>query len=410
MFTSDHMGATVKQFTHRYVESQKPNPDKPYEVAEPNGSGLRLVVWPSGKKTYIFRYRRPGDGKPAKFTIGQIDLAAARDALDDAKAKLRKKIDPGAAKRAADDKARAAAADTVEAVCEEYISKVASKNLRSWKQQQKDLRRLVYGKIGTRPISSIKRSDCVRLFEAIGEKTPVMADSIRAYLGTVFTWYEGRSDDFRSPITKAIKRQAKPTAERARTRILTDDEIRGLWAKTNTEEPFPALVRFLLLTGCRLREGSEMPRTERTSNGDWLLPKERHKTKRELLRPLSPQARDILDKQPVIRDCPFYFTRDGRKPIESFSRDKKRLDDKLPEDMPHWTLHDLRRTASSLMNRAGVNSDHVERCLGHVIGGVKGTYNRHDYEKEKREAYDALAALIDRIISPPTDNVVPIRA
>ena len=73
-----------------------------------------------------------------------------------------------------------------------------------------------------------------------------------------------------------------------------------------------------------------------------------------------------------------------------------------------WTLHDLRRTARSLMSRAGVPSDHAERCLGHVIGGVRGVYDRHQYREEMLLAYEKLAALIAQIIEP-RPNVVAIR-
>ena len=61
------------------------------------------------------------------------------------------------------------------------------------------------------------------------------------------------------------------------------------------------------------------------------------------------------------------------------------------------------------MSRAGVNSDIAERCLGHVIGGVRGVYDRHEYLSEKRSAFDALAAQIERILNPQ-ENVVPLRA
>jgi integrase len=74
--------------------------------------------------------------------------------------------------------------------------------------------------------------------------------------------------------------------------------------------------------------------------------------------------------------------------------------------MPPWTLHDLRRTARSLMSRAKVPTDHAERVLGHVIGGVRETYDRYEYLNEKREALLALAGLIDRILNPPANNVV----
>jgi integrase len=49
------------------------------------------------------------------------------------------------------------------------------------------------------------------------------------------------------------------------------------------------------------------------------------------------------------------------------------------EPIPNWTLHDLPRTARTLMVRAGVRPDISERVLGHVIAGVEGTYDRHSY-------------------------------
>jgi integrase len=88
----------------------------------------------------------------------------------------------------------------------------------------------------------------------------------------------------------------------------------------------------------------------------------------------------------------------------------KQLSEKLG-NMPHWTLHDLRRTARSLMAKAGVADNIAERVLGHTIGGVQGIYNRHDYFDEKSDALQRLATLIEQIINPPdTDNVVELKA
>jgi integrase len=76
-----------------------------------------------------------------------------------------------------------------------------------------------------------------------------------------------------------------------------------------------------------------------------------------------------------------------------------------------WTLHDLRRTARSLMSRAGVPRDHAERVLGHSIGSdVEKTYDRHRYDLEKQNALAALAALIDQIIGgEPSGKVVRLK-
>jgi integrase len=75
---------------------------------------------------------------------------------------------------------------------------------------------------------------------------------------------------------------------------------------------------------------------------------------------------------------------------------RRRLD--LDSGVTGWRLHDLRRTARSLMSRAGVPSDHAELCLGHVLTGVRATYDRHAYHAEKAEAFERLSALVMTIV------------
>ena len=67
----------------------------------------------------------------------------------------------------------------------------------------------------------------------------------------------------------------------------------------------------------------------------------------------------------------------------------------------------MRRTARSLLSRAGVAPDIAERCLTHTIGGVRGVYDRHRYEAEMLSAFEALAAQIERVVSPQP-NVIAI--
>jgi integrase len=94
--------------------------------------------------------------------------------------------------------------------------------------------------------------------------------------------------------------------------------------------------------------------------------------------------------------------------FNSWSQRKDELDAKLLADMPHWTFHDLRRTARSLLSRAGVRPDISERVMGHAIPGVEGVYDRHSYSDEKADALERLAALIGTIINPPEGNVVAL--
>jgi integrase len=163
--------------------------------------------------------------------------------------------------------------------------------------------------------------------------------------------------------------------DRARSRILTGDELRAVWASADEGRgPFAALVKFLLLTAARRCEASDMRWTE-IEGTDWVLPASRNKTKEQLARPLSKAAVAVLTKLPRLSGCEFVFTTGGKTPIGGFSKSKTNFDKAC--GVKDWTLHDLRRTARSLMSRAGVNSDIAERCLGHVIGGVRGVYDRH---------------------------------
>ena len=174
-------------------------------------------------------------------------------------------------------------------------------------------------------------------------------------------------------------------------------------------------MRFLLLTAARRNEAAAMAWGEVEKNGGWTLPAARNKTKEDFIRPLSKMARDILDDQPAIDGNPYVFTT-GRAWLSGFSKAKKDFDkavlaellkhDANAKPLSNWTLHDLRRTARSLLSRAGVSSDHAERCLGHALPGVRGVYDRHEYHDEKQQAFEALAAQIERIVNPPADNVV----
>jgi integrase len=188
------------------------------------------------------------------------------------------------------------------------------------------------------------------------------ADLCLAYLSRAFNWHASRVDEFRSPLVRGMNRLN--TKERARSRTLTDDEIRKLWTATEPSDkaaqPFHALVRFLLLTGARRNEATLLPFSE-IDGTDWCLPAARNKTKVDLIRPLSRAAQAIISAQLRIDDGPLVFSFDGRRPI-SPSRAKRALDRAC--GVTGWVLHDLRRTARTLMSRAGVNTDYAERALG----------------------------------------------
>jgi integrase len=194
--------------------------------------------------------------------------------------------------------------------------------------------------------------------------------------------------------------------ERARSRILDDTELRAVWLASTAEklQPFGALVKFLLLTTARRNEAAHMHWHEVDADGLWTLPARRSKTKNDVPRPLSKAAQRLLEAQPHLCDYP--FTANGITPLRQFSKPKRKLD--AASGITGWRVHDLRRTARSLLSRAGVNADVAERCLGHAIPGVRGIYDRHKFLDEMAHAFEALAAQIERIVDPQ-QNVVPLR-
>jgi integrase len=157
------------------------------------------------------------------------------------------------------------------------------------------------------------------------------------------------------------------------------------------------LLQFLLLTAARRGEATEMVWAE-LDGTDWVLPAVRNKVKADLVRPLSSAALTVLAKLPRFAGCDLVFTTDGRRAISGFDHFKKHFDAAC--SVTNWRLHDLRRTSRSLMSRAGVNADIAERMLGHTIGGVRKTYDRHEYHSEKKIGFEKLARQIELIINP----------
>jgi integrase len=220
-------------------------------------------------------------------------------------------------------------------------------------------------------------------------------------IGKILRWHAARTDDFVPPLVRGMGRYRG--SEHARDRILNDAELARVWKAAESAGAFGRLTRFLLLTGARRDEGAYL-RWDELNDGVWTLPASRNKVGRELVRPLSKAARTIIAECPQIEGCPFVFSANGRTGLNGLSHHKRKFD--AASGTGGWVIHDLRRCARSLLSRAGVPSDHAERCLGHVIGGVRGVYDRHKFVAEMERAYELLAQLIGQIISPPPEGKV----
>lgn len=188
-----------------------------------------------------------------------------------------------------------------------------------------------------------------------------------------------------------------------------------------------APVRLALLTAQRADKVASMKWSEISPAGEWRIATEEREKGNAGLLVLPVAALAIIRAQPRMVNNPYVFPGRAKGHFNGFSPGKRAMDAailvalreaaiKRGEDpdkvtpLAHWQFHDLRRTARSLMSRAGVRSEIAERTLGHDIAGVEGVYDRHEYRDEKADAVHKLAGLLEMILSPPADNVVKMPA
>jgi len=379
----------------------------------PRGFGVRVTA--AGARAFVLNYRHRG--REHRLTIGAWPDWSVLKAVREARV-LRQRIDRG--ENPLLDRAPPPATKTVSAVLDEFVARYVrnkEKPLRSANEIESAFDRLVKPRIGKLGVYELRRSHIAEMTDWIEDNAgPVIADKCRNSTRRALSWYAERDDQFN--LTAAFVR-VKPRAnkqERARTRVLTDDEIRTIWPVLDQSGTLGALLKMLLLTAQRRDEVAHMRHSEIDADGVWMIPAERYKTKRPNFVPLSQAALALVQAQVKISDCDLVFPSRAKTPYSGFANSKAALDravlaamkmksDAKSASLPNWTLHDLRRTAKTLMVRAGVRPDISERVLGHVIAGVEGTYDRHSYIDEKRDALEKLAATIERILNPLPSNV-----
>jgi integrase len=377
-----------------------------YEISDGGQRGLRLAVQPSGAKSWIVRYRHPATGKSRKLTLQPgLGLAQARKLAADAMFQVAQRVDPIDGRRAEKQAAAAAVEGTLYAVCKQYLDIAASK-LRSHDQYERTLKRHILPRLGERQVAELKRSEIIAVLDKVeSESGPSAADMALAVLSTTLSWYEKRSDTFRSPIIKGMRRVK--ASEQARDRVLSDDEIKWVWEAAGDERIglYGQVIKFMILTGARRSEAAGLRRSEietvRDNGSDivvWRLPASRSKNKREVVRPVSAAALAIVENQPQIGDCDFAFSLDGNRAM-SMNRDgSKKLLDEIAA-VEGWVLHDLRRVHRSLLSRCRVPFEVAERLLGHAQPLLVKTYDQHSHLPAMLEAVEKVAAEIERIVS-----------
>jgi integrase len=441
----------TKALTAAAVGRLRPGVER-IELADGGCPGLNLIIQPSGAKSWALRFRRP-DGRPAKLTLGSVfdsdrqaepsteptigghlTLAAARRLVGELRHEIAQGRDP-ASGHLADKRHRAQvaaqnASNTFAAAARDFIEGYARKRIRRWEEMSRllglspdDLSILPKGlseRWSKRPIVEIDGHDIHSIVDETRQRgapgivrradgpTESRARAMFATLSKMFAWLLQHRRVEANPCASVHR----PEAAQARDRVLTNNEIVRFWlASDKVGEPFGAALKLLLITGARLNEVSGMLRSELNDAGIWSIPSERTKNKRPHIVPLPPLAQDILANVPRIEGG-LVFTTTGTTPISGWSKIKARLDG-LMGDVPHWRLHDLRRTAATTMAEIGVPPHIVEAVLNHISGAkasVAGVYNRAAYAAQKKAALERWAAHIEGIVSGRPATIVPLRA
>jgi integrase len=407
------------------------------------GTGLRLVIQVSGHKSWSVRFRRPG-GKSGNLVLGPVDLsgdemphepvigqpltlAGARKLAASVARERALGRDPVAdfnsAKRIRKTEREERTANAFAPLARRFIEEHARAKTRTWALSARllglkpdTLETIPKGladRWRVRPVTEITVGDIHDLTDEIRRRgVPGWArrnggDSVawvaHARIAKFFSWLQTERRLIAVNPCAAVRR---PDASTPRDRVLSDPEVGWFWkAADELGQPFSVLLKLLLLLGQRRAEVAGMRWTE--LDGDtWTIPAVRVKNKKIHVVPLPQQAQDLISTICSIGST-FVFTTTGASPVSGWSKLKAKVDSKMVElaakekaVIPPWTLHDLRRTCASGLQRLGIALPITEKILNHSSGSFRGivsVYQKHEYLAERRDALEKWAQYVEKL-------------
>jgi integrase len=366
-----------------------PRKEKRYTLPDPEQLGhyLRIPARSSRAPTAFAAVARDPGGKQIWTTVGTADAMGIDRARELAREAIRR-IKAG-------KPTGEAAKPTVSAVAEEWLERhVRGNKLRTERERGRIISRYIVPRIGDRIFAEVRRKDVAELLDRIEDESgKPMADGVLKTFRAISKWVQQRDESYNPPLTTGMSRVLK--GEGRRKRILADDEIRAIW---NAQGQYGDFTRLALLTAQR-REKLITLRWEDIKDDIWTIwtaPREKgNPGKLKLPR----AALDIIQAQPRLASNPYVFAGRNDGPTAVFgSGTYKAQFDKLC-GVAGWRVHDARRTARSLMSRAGVQTEIAERVLGHAQSELIEIYDQYDYGAEMAAALEKLAALIERIVA-----------
>lgn len=374
---------------------------------------------------WMFRYRFAG--RERWMTLGNfpdMSLAAARIEAREKRLLLDKRRDPLFAKQAAEEAERAAIAaqktrQTFRDLAEDWYSTEIDERLKHPMVPRRYLDKYLLPAFAERVSAEITAADAARLLAQVRKSAPTAANDLLRFMRRVFRFGVRRHVLTSNPVADFDQSDAGGP-ERARKRALSREELETLFKALRESPSFGGAnllaVKLLLALGVRKGELLGAQWSEIDLDGaspTWRLPARRTKTGEALTIPLVPAVASWLKSlREVAGGSAFVFPKRRRDPrqrvlhlgIDTLNAALAAVD----HGLEHFTLHDLRRTMRTHLASLGVRSEVAERCLGHKLRGVEGTYNTHDYLNERRAALETWTALLLDIESG-AQKVTPIR-
>jgi integrase len=410
------------KLTDSKIKSLKPKLER-YEVWEDNGKGFGVRVSPAGRKSWIYFYRFEGANR--RMTLGvypKISLAKAHSKHADAREILEKGNDPGIALVDANKEHRKA--PTVAQLVDEYIEKWAKPRKRTWEEDARMLSKDVTPFLGKRKAKDIKRRDIILLIDEIVDRgSPIAANRTLRIIRKMFSFAVKRGVLDASPCVEIDA----PAKENHRERFLTEEEIKKFWLgldKAKMSDGTKLALKLLLVTAQRKGEVTQAEWSEiDLKTGWWVIPKEKSKNERTHRVPLSKMAIEMLKQAKELSgDSKWVFPSIKGRCItpRSISRairnNSKKKTQGSPKHTPpygdffkieHFTPHDLRRTATSMMTGLKIPELEVSKVLNHAIQTVTSKhYNLYSYDTEKQSALRKWNRKLETIISGKTEGKI----
>lgn len=362
------------------------------------GDGLRVRAYPSGKASFMYRFRAPGSNRLRPMTLTAIgrrvtkaDLAAVEELHRAAKQQRANAVDPldkrhEARRKAAEDATRtkteaAEKAFTVSTLARDYLDAVCETK-RSWKEDKRILNKYVLPFLGDKPVGQITHKDVKRVLKYL-DKTPVMRDRTLACTKAAWNWH--------NPIGTNPWAAEKIPQRPPRDYVLSVDELHALIQRLNENQGMARdIVKLILLTGLRRQEVSSASKQE--FEGDqWRIPAERMKGERTHIVLLSKQAEALVKRILASQESEWLFP--SPRTTGPISREYGYK--WLKQGGANYTLHDLRRTLSSHLGESLVPDAVIDRVLAHAKIGVVRYYNHARLTDPARKAWQAWADYLD---------------